>query len=109
MYIDENKIQCCHLMLNSPATRWHLGFHFFLFNEAMLGKHQEEDVGPGLQSNSSNCLVLILHRQLGTICSVLGRATANLPNIYKTLYQSMFDTYQNTYSLRPTTACCTES
>ena len=32
-------------MLNSPASRWHLGFHSLLINEAMQGKHWEEDVG----------------------------------------------------------------
>ena len=60
-------------MLNSPATRWHWGFHF-LINEAMQGKHWEEDVGPGLQSNSSNCLVLIPHRQMGNYLPVTGES-----------------------------------
>ena len=32
-------------MLNSPATRWHLVFHFLLINEAMQDKHWKEDVG----------------------------------------------------------------
>ena len=32
-------------MLNSPATRWHPEFYFFLINEAMQGKHWDEDVG----------------------------------------------------------------
>ena len=66
--------------------------------------------GPALQSNSSNCLVLKPYRQLGMICLVLGRAMAQQPNISKTQYKSMFDTYQvSIYSLRPSTPCCTES
>ena len=35
MYIIK-EIKCCHLMLNSPATRWHPGFHFLLLNSAIL-------------------------------------------------------------------------
>ena len=91
-------------MLNASATRWHMGFHFLflLFNEAMLGKHLDKDVGPALQSNSSNCLVQILHTQFETICSVQGRAIAHQPNICKTQFKSMFHTYpESTYSLRP--------
>ena len=39
---------------------------------------------------------------------VLGTAMIQLPNICKTECKSMFDTYQeSTYSLRPSTACCT--
>ena len=45
-YVHNNKeIRYCHLMLNSPATRWNWGFHFLLISEAMQGKHWEEDVG----------------------------------------------------------------
>ena len=62
------QIRCCHLMLNSPATRWYLGFHFLLINEAMQGKTFRWrcwPVRPALQTNSSNCLMLIPHRQFG--------------------------------------------
>ena len=57
-------------MLNSSATRQHLRFYFLflLFNKAMLGKTLRGRcwaVGPALKNNSSNCLVLIPHRQLG--------------------------------------------
>ena len=36
MYINQNKIWSCHLMLNSVVTRWHLGFHFLFLNSAIL-------------------------------------------------------------------------
>ena len=32
-------------MLDTPTTGWHQGFHFLLINEAMQGKHLEEEVG----------------------------------------------------------------
>ena len=35
MYIIK-EIGYCHLMLNSPARRWHLGFHFLFLNLAIL-------------------------------------------------------------------------
>ena len=35
MYIIK-ETRYCHLMLNSPATRWHLGFHFLFLNSAIL-------------------------------------------------------------------------
>ena len=68
-YVHNNKeIICCHLMLNSPATRWHWGFHFLnqWSHARQILRRRCWAVGPGLQSNSSNCLVLIPHRQLGT-------------------------------------------
>ena len=84
------------------------------FNPAIWGKHLEEDVRlPSLapQSNSSNCIVLIPHRLLGNY--LLGtRNSYSLPaqHICKTLYKSMFDTYQPiSHSLRPRKACWTES
>ena len=45
MYIIIRELRCCHLMLNSPATRWHQVFHFLLINEAMQGKQWDKDVG----------------------------------------------------------------
>ena len=36
-YVHNNKeIRCCHFMINSPATRWHWGFHFLFLNSAIL-------------------------------------------------------------------------
>ena len=55
-----------------------------------LGKHWEEDVGLfglALQSDSSNCLMLILHRQLGNY--LLSSAEGYGPtaqHIYNTIY-----------------------
>ena len=66
-------------MLNSPTTRWHRGFHFLLINEAMQGKHSEEDVGlSGLLSRAIVTTVRCLYHtdNLGTIHSVLGKAMA---------------------------------
>ena len=60
-----------------------------------------------LQSNSSNCLVLIPHWQLGNY--LLGTGGELQPNICKTIYKSMFDTYQESTYSRSSTACCTES
>ena len=40
---QRNKVLLPHAKL--PATRWHWGFHFLLINEAVQGKHWEEDVG----------------------------------------------------------------
>ena len=71
-------MRCCHLLLTPLATWWHTrDSHNLLFNEVIQGKHWEEDVwcwllNHALQNNSSQCLVLILHRQLGTVFLVLG-------------------------------------
>ena len=36
-YVYNNKeIKCCHLMLNSPATKWHQAFYFLFLNSAIL-------------------------------------------------------------------------
>ena len=32
----QNQLKCCHLMLNTPATRWHLGFYFLFLYSAIL-------------------------------------------------------------------------
>ena len=67
-------------------------------------------VGPALQSNSSNCLVLIPQVNWGNVCLVLEKAMIQQSNTHKIEYESMFDTCQKkTYLLRPSTACCTES
>ena len=53
-------------------------------------------------------LVLIPHRQMGHYLLGTGKATAQ--HICKMSYRLMLDTYQQAdYSLRPTTACCTNS
>ena len=89
--------------------------HFLFFNEAILDKHWKEDVGLSglaLQCNSSNCLVLIMHRQCGeTICSVMGNGVTQQHYISaRLLYRSMFGTYQqDEYSLRLRTVHCIES
>ena len=62
MYIVK-QIRYCHLMLNCPATRWHLGFHFLLMRQTLRWRCWA--VRPALQSDRSNCLVLTPHRQLG--------------------------------------------
>ena len=49
------------------TSLYHKVAYFLFFNEAAWGKHWENIVGLwglALQSNSSNCLVLIPHRQL---------------------------------------------
>ena len=55
--------------------------------------------GLPVQSSSSNCVVLISHRQLGNDLFGTGRTTAQ--HVHKTLYKTVFDTYQKVdYSLR---------
>ena len=110
------KIRCCHLMVNSLATRWHnhWEFHFLLISEAMHSKTLSRScwaVRPALQSNSSQLYSANTTQTVGELIhSILGRAAAWQPNIHKTEYKSMFDTYQEkTYSLRPSPACCAES
>ena len=54
-----------------------------------IGKHWEEDVGLSglaIQSDSCNCLVSILHKQLGKYLLGMGRATAQQPNISRRLH-----------------------
>ena len=61
--------------------------YFLWLNEAIWGKHWEEDarlLDLGLQSNSSNCLVPILHRQL-----------AQQPNISARIYTDQCLTLTN--------------
>ena len=79
------KIRCCHFYVNSPADGGTLkGIQNPLIQWRYLGKLWEQDVGLlglALPSSSSNCLVLILHREVETVCSVLGRAIAQQLNI----------------------------
>ena len=95
--------------INSLTKRWHT----FLFNEANWSKHLDEGfelLGLALQSNISNCLVLILHTQLGNYLLITGESYCQTAkHIHRTLCKSMFDTYQVNYSLRLRTAHCTES
>ena len=35
-YVHNERKRCCHLMLNSPVTRWHLRFQFLFLNSAVL-------------------------------------------------------------------------
>ena len=79
VYKKISEINSCHLMLlplpwggTLPLTqRSHL-------RKILRGKHW--DVGLAVQTNSYHCLVLILHRQLGTISLVLERAMAQKHN-----------------------------
>ena len=87
-------------------------FHFVLFSEAISVKHWEEDVRMlvfALQSNSSNCLMEILHRQLGNYLLNTGETYGpTYPQDFVS-YRSMFDTYQQVdYSPRPMIAYCNE-
>ena len=63
-----------------------------------MGKHLEEDFGLlhlTLQINSSSCLVLILHRQLGHYLLSTGDSYGpTAQHNCKTLYASMFATFQ---------------
>ena len=58
-----------------------------------------------LQNNSSSCLVLILHRQLGNYLLSSGETYGlTAQHICKTLYRSVLDTYQQVdFSLKPKT------
>ena len=35
-YVHNKRNKVLHLILNSPATSWHLGFHFLFLNSAIL-------------------------------------------------------------------------
>ena len=80
-------------------------FHCMLFNQAIWGKHWEEDVclqAFALQTKSSNCLVLIPLGQLGNYLLGPGRSYG-LPaqHICKTLQKTVFNPYQQIpYSLK---------
>ena len=98
-------------MLNFPCHMvTHREFHFVLMSETIEGKHLKEDVGLSglvLQSNGSNCLMLILQRYLEkyllSIRNTYGPTSQHICKAFK----SMFDTYQQIdYPLR---ACWTES
>ena len=90
---NDIKKMWCHLMFISSCHKMaNIELHYLLFNEDIWGNHWEEEVGLSgisLQSNSSNCLVLIQCRQLGN-----HRLITTAQHICKSLYQSMFDTYQ---------------
>ena len=82
MYIWKNRVLSPYV--NSLATRWHSGnLTAFYSRKAIRGKIWEDVrlLELVLQNNSPNSLVLALHRQLGTICSVLERAMSQQPNI----------------------------
>ena len=51
-------------MLNSPCHKVIcMELHSLLFSEATWGKTERLKLSLASQSNSSNCLVLVLHRQ----------------------------------------------
>ena len=80
-YIFCNKNHVLPLYVKFPCHKraQHRMYQFLLSNEAIWGKHGEDDVelsGLTLQINSSTCLVLTLHTQLENYFLVLGRATA---------------------------------
>ena len=86
------KIKSCHLMFNSPCNKLaHRGFHFLLFSKAIQVQHWGEHVGLSglaLQSNDSNCLVLIPYRQLGKdLLSTRGSYDLTSQHICKTISQ----------------------
>ena len=91
------KIRCCHLVqFPCHKVTQHKEFHFLIFNVA-IQTNAEKTFGLSglvLQSNNSNCLVLVMHRQFGNICLVLWTAMVQQPNIFTRVYESMFDTYQ---------------
>ena len=87
---------------------------YLLFSLVIHDKHWEEDIGLlglALQRESSNCLVLIPHRQLGNYLLSTGDSyNLTAHHIHMTLYKSMFDNYQQVeYLLRPRTVHSTES
>ena len=58
----------CHLVASKVDIRWqHIILLWFMYSciKKIWQSCECLAVGPALQSNSSNCLVLILHRQLG--------------------------------------------
>ena len=82
-----------------PCQKWHKKeHHFLLYNETIEGKHWEEDIrllGLAFQNNNANCLVLILHRQLGNYLLDTRESYGNtVQHILKTYNKSMFDTCQ---------------
>ena len=60
-------------------------------------------LGLAFESNRSNCLVLILHKQMGNyMLSTVETYGLTTQHTYQILYRSMFDAYQQVdYSLSP--------
>ena len=80
----------------------------------LIQTNKRKMLGLALHNNTSNCIVLnciVLKLHWIMVCLVLGRAMAQQPNRSTGLLNnSMFNTCQQiTYSLRPRTACWTES
>ena len=73
----------CHLVARGIYIRWqHLIFVLFYAQKFCCIKKIGESyicwaVGPALQSNSSSCLVLIPHRQLGNFFMLIEREKDN--------------------------------
>ena len=64
-----------------------------------------------LQSNSSNCLVLIPYRHLGNyLLSAVKIYGPTAQHVHKTFYRSMLETYKQVdYSPKPRTVYCVKS
>ena len=79
--------------VNSPCqmVAHYREFHSLLLNEAISGKHWEVNVGLSgfaLHSNGSNCLILILYRQLGNYLLSIGNSfDIKAKHIHKTSYK----------------------
>ena len=77
-------------MINSHSTRWQN-------KQATQCKLSEEDVGLSgldLHSNSSDCLVLTLYKQLGKYSPTTRESSGpTVQHICKTLNKSVFDIY----------------
>ena len=99
-------------MLTLLATRWHIWIPLSLTQWSHLEANIERKMlGLAPLSNISNCIVLILYRQLGNY--LLGTSESYslaTQHIHRTLYKSMFDTNQHIdYSQRANAACWIES
>ena len=97
MYVMKLKNKVLTHYVNNPCHKvaHYREFHSFLFSEAIWGKHWEEDVGlsgPVLLSNISNCLMLILHRQLGIYLLNTGDSYDLTAQQIHNYIKSMFET-----------------
>ena len=83
-YKTKIKQRRCHPPYDNSLC--HKVAHVLFFIETMWGKHWEEDAGLSglaMQSNSSNCLVLISHRQLGNYLVGTGKSYGpTFPRLY---------------------------
>ena len=105
----KNKIKKNKVLPSSDNVPCHKVAHFLWLNEAIWGKHWEEDF------RLSRAIVptsrTILYRKVGNhLLTPRQNYGLTVQHVHKILYRSMFDTHQQVdYSLKNKTAHCMES